>query len=169
MEIQKYIQQQMAGMRRTVDMTMKDMTSELLNWAAPGTANAISATFIHFMSVEDSFFQEIIQGKASVWNSGAWSQKTGIPKHPSIGEDWSGFKHRQVAIQPLLDYQMAVWAATDTYLAAVTAKELDRKVNFDGNECTVTDMIILSVSQSLFHCGEIATLKGIQGVRGYPI
>jgi hypothetical protein len=55
MEILDYMRRQMASMRRTVDMTMKDVTVEQFNWAPPGTMNTISATFIHFTSVEDNF------------------------------------------------------------------------------------------------------------------
>jgi DinB superfamily len=169
MDIFEYIKRQMAGVRRMVDMTMKDMTPELFNWATPGTANTISATFIHFMSVEDNFIQAVIQGKPRVWDSGGWSEKTGVQKTPSIGENWDEFKHRQVAIQPLLDYKTAVWAATDAYLATLTEEELDRKVKFAGGERTVADMLLMSMSQSLSHNGEIAALKGVQGAKGLSV
>ena len=168
MNVIEYIQREMASVRRSVDRTMKDVTDELFNWAPPGSANTISATFTHLMSVEDNFIQKILQGKPSVWESGSWTEKTGVQKPPSIGEDWSGFKHRQIAIQPLLDYEAAVWAATDAYLTKLTEEELDRKVKFAGGERTVADMLLLSSSQSHSHMGEIAVLKGIQGVKGMP-
>ena len=120
MDIFEYIQRQMVGMRRMVDMTMKDMTAELFNWPSPGTANTISATFIHLMSVEDHFVQGIIQGKPRLWDSGGLSGQTGVQKTPGIGENWDEFKHRQIALQPLLEYKTAVWAATDAYLATLT-------------------------------------------------
>jgi hypothetical protein len=169
MNVIEYIQFEVAGTRRAIERTMKDMTPELFNWAPPGTANTISATFTHLMNVEDNFIQMNIQGKPSVWESGGWSKKTGIQKPPSIGEDWSGFKQQQITIQPLLDYKAAVWAATDTYLATLTIEELDRKVKFAGGERTVAEMLILSSSQSHGHTGEIAALKGIQGAKGLPI
>jgi hypothetical protein len=169
MDILEYIQRQMAGLRRSVNNVMKDMTPELFNAATPGTANAISATFVHFMHAEDNIIHKVNQGKPSVWESGPWSEKTGIQKPPGIGEDWSSYKHRQIAIQPLLDYQAAVWAATDGYLAALTPDELDRKVKFAGGERTVGDMLLLCVSQALSHAGEIAALKGVQGAKGLPI
>jgi len=169
MDILEYIQRQMAGMRRSVNNVMKDMTPELFNGATPGTANAISATFVHFMNAEDNFIHKVIQGKPSVWESGPWSEKAGILKPPSSGEDWSSYKHRQIAIQPLLDYQAAVWADTDAYLATLTPEELGHKVKFAGGERTVADMLLLSVSQSLSHSGEIAALKGVQGAKGLPI
>lgn len=169
MDIIEYIRRGQAGMRRMVDMTMQDMTPELFNWAAPGTANTISATFLHFINVEDNFIHRLIQGKPSVWESQNWSEKTGIEKPPSIGEDWSSFKHRQVALQPLLDYKNAVWAATDAFLATLTHEDLDCKVKFAGGERTVAEMLMLAISQAHGHAGEIAALKGVQGAKGLAI
>jgi hypothetical protein len=156
-------------LRRSVDHVMKDMTPDLFNGATPGTANAISVTFVHFLHAEDNFIHKVIQSEPGVWESGAWSEKTGIQKPPSIGEDWSSYKYRQIAIQPLLDYQAAVWAATDEHLATLKPEELDRRVKFAGGERTVADMLLLSVSQALSHAGEIAALKGVQGAKGLPI
>lgn len=169
MNVIEYICREMAGVRHMVEITMKGITPELFNWPSSGTANTISATFVHFMNVEDNFIQKIIQGKPSVWETGLWSEKTGIANPPHIGEDWSAYKHKQVEIQPLLDYQAAVWAATDAYLETLTAEELDRKVKFANGERSVADMLLLSASQSLSHTGEIAALKGVQGAKGLPI
>ncbi len=169
MGIIECIRCEQAGMRRMVEMTMQDMTPELFNWAPPGTANTISATFLHFINVEDNFIHKLIQGKPSIWESDNWSQRTGIEKPPSIGEDWTPYKHRQVAIQPLQEYKTAVWAATDAYLATLTMAELDRKVKFARGERTVAEMLLLAASQAHGHTGEIAALKGVQGAKGLPI
>ncbi len=169
MNVIEYIKREMADVRRMIEGTMQDMTNELFNYPSPGTANTISATFIHLMNAEDNFIQKIIQGKTSVWEAGNWNEKTQVAKPPGIGEDWSEFKHRKIAVQPLLDYKDAVWAATDTYLAALTPDELDREVNFAGGIRTVADMLVLLASHSLSHNGEIAALKGIQGAKGLPV
>lgn len=169
MNLFSYIQYSFAGFRRTIDSTMKDMTPELFNWAPPGTANTISATFVHLVNTEDYFIQVIIQEISPEWLSSDWSTKTSIPKPPGIGEDWSEFKHRQIALQPLLDYKTAVWAATDSFLAKLSEEELARTVKFAGGERTVAEMLILCVSQAHGHMGEIAALKGIQGVKGLAI
>ena len=169
MTISEYIKLSFAGLRRTIDSTMKEMTPELFNWPPPGTANTISATFVHFMHTEDHFIQVIIQGVPTVWENSGWSARTGIPKPPGIGEDWSDFKHRQTALPPLMDYKTAVWAATDAFLAKLTGEEMERKVKFANGERTVAEMLILCVSQAHGHMGEIAALKGIQGVKGLAI
>jgi uncharacterized damage-inducible protein DinB len=74
-------------------------------------------------------------------------------------------------LQPanLLEYQKAVWAATDTYLAGLTAEDLDRKVILGKREMTAAELLIMAIHQSLSHTGEIAALKGVQGAKGLPI
>jgi hypothetical protein len=168
MHVNEYIQQEMARVRIMIDRTMEGMTNELFNWAPPGTANTISATFIHLINVEDTIIQKILQDMPSIWERDVWSEKTGIQKLPNIGEDWSDFKHRQISIDPLMEYKTSVWAATDVYLDNLKPEELDRMVTFSRGERSTADLIILSASQSLNHAGEIAVLKGIQGVKGFP-
>jgi len=169
MEILDYMHRQMASIRSTVDMTMKDVTVEQFNWAPPGTMNTISATFIHLTSVEDHFIQGILQGKPRVWDIGGWSEKTGVKKTPGIGENWDKFKHLHLQPATFLEYQKAVWAATDAYLAGLTTEDLDRKVMLGKREMTAAELLIMAIHQSLSHTGEIAALKGIQGAKGLPI
>ena len=169
MDVIEYIRRQMAGMRRSINGNMQNMSGELFNYPSPGTANTISATYVHLIYSEDHFVQEILQDKTTVWDSGQWSEKVGIPKPPDIGEDWSAFKRQQLPVQPQLDYAAAVWAATDAYLDTLSAEDLDRYVQFAGGERTVADMLLLATSQALGHNGEIAALKGVQGAKGLPI
>ena len=169
MEILEYIRRQITSMRSTVDMTMKDITVEQFNWAPPGTMNTISATFIHLTSVEDHFIQGILQRKPRVWDAQGWSEKTGVKKTPSIGESWDEFKLLHLQPANLLEYQKAVWAATDAYMSNLTAEDLDRKVMLGKREMTAAELLIMAIHQSLSHTGEIAALKGIQGAKGLPI
>jgi uncharacterized damage-inducible protein DinB len=169
MEILDYMHRQMASMHSTVDATMKDVTVEQFNWAPPGTMNTISATFIHLTSVEDNFVQGILQGKPRIWDSGGWSEKTGVKKTPSIGENWDEFKHLHLTPAAFLEYQKAVWAATEAYMAGLTAKDLDRKVKLGTRELTVAELLMMAANQSLSHTGEIAALKGVQGAKGLPM
>ena len=169
MEILEYMRRQIASMRSTVEMTMRDITIEQFNWAPPGTMNTISATFIHLTSVEDDFVHGILQRKPRVLDAGDWSEKTGIKKTPGIGENWDEFKHLHLQPANLLEYQKVVWAATDDYLSNFTAEDLDRKVMLGKREMTAAELLIMAIHQSLSHAGEIAALKGIQGAKGLPI
>ena len=119
MNVNEYIQRELDRSRDMVNRTMKDMTLELFNWAPPGTANTISATFIHFVNVEDLLIQEKLQDKPSIWKRSGWSEKTRIQKPPGIGEDWSEYKRKQIDIQPLLDYKDEVLKEFDLVVAAI--------------------------------------------------
>ena len=169
MEIIDYMRRQMTSMRSTVETTLRDVTIEQFNWSPPGTMNTISATFIHLTSVEDHFVQGILQGKPRVWDDQGWSEKTGVKKTPSIGENWDEFKHLHLQPANFLEYQKAVWAATDAYMTELTAEDLDRKVKLGQREMTVAELLMMAANQALSHTGEIAALKGIQGAKGLPI
>jgi uncharacterized damage-inducible protein DinB len=169
MEILDYMRRQMTSMRSTVETTLRDVTIDQFNWAPPGTMNTISATFIHLTSVEDHFVQGILQGKPRIWDAQGWSEKTGVKKTPSIGENWDEFKHLHLLPANLFEYQKAVWAATDGYMSNLTAEDLDRKVMLGKREMTAAELLMMAANQALSHTGEIAALKGIQGAKGLPI
>ena len=132
METLEFIQHMFAASHRQMDAAMKDMTAEQFNWVPTGTANPISATYIHSLNSEDFFVQAVLQGKARLWEENCCSEKTGIMKTPGYGGGWEEFKHMHVEVAPFLEYQQAVWAATDTYLAGLTLAEMDRMVKFSG-------------------------------------
>jgi len=169
MNVIEYIKYQMADVCRSTDRVMNDLTDEMFNWVPPGTANTISATFVHYMYVEDHFVQMVLQSKPSVWESGKWADKTKISKVPDVGEDWSEFKHKKVNIKPLQEYKLAVVAATNAYLSKINEDDLDRKLDYAGKERTVAWMLIHSAAHSNVHIGEIAAVKGIQGAKGWFI
>jgi hypothetical protein len=168
MDTVAFIRQLIDSVRRQTDDSMKDMTVEQFNWTPPGTASPISAIFIHLLNGDDYFFQTIIQGKPKLWEEGGWDEKTGVQDTPDFGGNWEAFKHMTLALEPVLAYQRVVFAATDSYLDTLTPDELERKVKFAGGEHSVAAMIIHTTCHSLCHAGEIAALKGIQGVKGLP-
>jgi hypothetical protein len=160
--------QLIAAVRHQTDASMKDTTVEQFNWTPPGTASPISAIFIHLLNSEDFFIQTIIQGKPKLWEEGGWGEKTCVKNTPDYGGNWDEFKHITLALEPILAYQRAAYAATDSYLDKLTPDELERKVKFAGGEHTVASMVIHTACHTLSHAGEIAVLKGIQGVKGLP-
>jgi uncharacterized damage-inducible protein DinB len=168
MDTLEFFRRLFAAAHRQLDASMKDTTAEQFNWVPCETANPISATFIHCLNSEDFFVQVILQGKRLLWEEGGYMEKTGVKKTPGYGGGWEEFRHMQVEIGPLLDYQKTVWAGTDVYLQTLTPEDLERKVKFAGGERSVADMLILSAGHTFSHAGEISALKGVQGVKGLP-
>jgi hypothetical protein len=159
----EFIRQLIAAVRRQTDESMKELTVEQFNWTPPGTANPISAIFVHFLNSEDNFVQTLMQGKPKLWEEGGWSEKTGVKVPPGYNGGWDEVKNMTLALEPMLAYQQAVRAATDAYLEKLTPAELDRVVKSARGERSVATMFIHLVDHALIHSGEIGALKGIQG------
>ena len=167
MDAREYIRRQFVALRRLQDGVMQGTTDEQFNWTPPGTANPIRVAFVHLVSGEDAFIGAI-GGRERLWDSGGWAAKVGISAPPGRGQGWEELKAATIPVAPVLEYAAAARAATEAYLATLTPEELDRPVTIFGGERTVADILALLVVHTTGHLGEIAAIKGSQGVQGLP-
>jgi len=168
MDAKTYIQQQMANVRRHIDAVVKDTTDEQFNWLPPGTINPISVILVHVVAGEDYFIQTVLQGKSRYWETQEWGRKIGIQTPPQPGRSWDEFRTTKILLAPVLAYEQAIRVATDTYLADLTAEELERQVTLGGNVLPVAEVLMTLVVHIASHAGEIAAVKGMQGIKGLP-
>jgi hypothetical protein len=162
MDTIEFIRQLAASVRRHTDEAMKDITVEKFNWTPPGSANPISAIFVHLLNSEDSFVQTQLQGKPKLWEGGGWAEKTGVKVPPGYTGGWEEVKEMTLDLEPLLAYQQAVRSATEAYLGGLTPTELERMVQSPRGERSVATTIIITLNHTLIHSGEIGALRGIQ-------
>lgn len=162
MDTIEFIRQLVQAARRQTDESMKDMTVEQFNWTPPGTANPISAIFVHFLNSEDAFVQTLMQGKPKLWDEGGWAERTGVKVPPGYSGGWEEVKNMTLVLEPVLAYQQVVRAATDSYLDELTPDGLDRVVKSARGDRSVATMFIHLVDHALIHSGEIGALRGIQ-------
>ena len=167
MEIREYVQRQIAAARRLVDAATKDLTDEQFNWSPPGTVNPIRAIFAHMATSEDFYIQTVLQGKPRLWESGGWGEKIGLSAPVGHGR-WEEAIATRLDLGPVREYEAAVRSATEAYVATITPEELDRQVSFMGGQRPLADVLAMIVVHMLSHAGEIAALKGVQGVKGLP-
>lgn len=163
MELKDFVKLQIAGSRRLFDAAINETAPEMMNAKVGEHSNTISAVLAHVVGGEDYFINMAIQGKPRRWESEGWGARLGITSQ--LGRDWA------IQISDLAafrEYITAVRASTDAYLETVTPEELDRKVMVFGNERPVANVLALIATHSGGHAGEIATLKGVQGVKGLP-
>src|SRR5689334_9852198 len=150
---------------------MADVTAEQADWAPPGTATPLGASYAHAITSEDLIINGMLRGGTPLFK-GQWAGKTGqsVP-HPD--SDWSQYagwvREVRLDLPAARAYAQAVYAATDAYLAGLTSEDLDREVNLFGMSQSVGVALGNFV---IGHChdimGEISCLKGLQGGRGYP-
>jgi hypothetical protein len=95
---------------------------------------------------------------------GSWEDKTGIPvaKHRQ-DEEWARLA---INFQATRDYAKEVYEATDRFLARAPDEILFREVDGPGRKVMLFPEIMLTHTAQ--HWGEIAALKGVQGMKGLP-
>lgn len=169
MDVTDYVRRQMAGVRRIYDAAIGGTTDDQFNWNPPGEANAIRVTLVHLLATEDALIQGAILGMPRLWDSERWGERVGLTATPGgPGGNWDEIKGASLALAPVLAYGEAVHAATDRYLFSLTAAELDREASLRGGSTPVAGALLMLASHTLLHAGDIAAVKGIQGVKGLP-
>ncbi|HEX5416365.1 MAG TPA: DinB family protein [Chloroflexota bacterium] len=151
--------------------TMERVTDEVAQKQPGGVATAIGAQYGHIAVSEDYMINGLLRGEAPVMATTRAGQ-TGLSALPPGGENWGDWAREvQAEVTTLRSYAQDVYAATDSYLASLADSELARPIDlsFIGlgmqNVGFVLTMMLANVNN---HCGEIACLKGLQGLKGYP-
>ena len=163
MELTDYIKLQVSGSRRYLDSAIADTAPAMVNAKVGEHCNTIAAVYAHVIGGEDYFVNAALQGKPRLWESEGWAQKLGITSAP--GRDWS----MQIPdLEAFQAYAKAVHASTDAFLQTLTPEALDRKVQVFSNERPTANVLMVIVNHAAAHGGEIAALKGFQGVKGLP-
>lgn len=159
--------------------TIQGVTSEQAHWTPPGLANPLGATYAHIAVSEDGIISGMLKGSAPLFAT-SWEGKVGVSELPPLPgpggaglPSWSKWA-RQVRIDlpALQQYAQTVYTASDEYLASLTDDDLNRPLNLSAlglGQHTIASLLSTALSNVQWHCGEIACLKGLQGVRGYPV
>ena len=67
------------------------------------------------------------------------------------------------------EYAKAVGTATDEFLASATDEQLEKEIDGPvGKQPYITFLANIGVTHVAGHWGEIAALKGVQGLKGLP-
>ena len=162
-----YVRHQVAATRRLLDAVIDGLEDEHLSWQPPGTANQVGVTWLHLLTAEDGFVQSILLGGDRLWDSGGWESRL-ASRVPARGESWDDVVHSALTVTGLQEYGAAVRAATDRYLDGLTAADLDGEVPFSGAPTPRGVVLSRFLAHTTGHVGEIAALKGVQGIKGLP-
>lgn len=152
------------------DGTVADVTEEQLSYKPQGKAHSIGELVVHVHQAEDWAIQQLGRGQPSLWESGGWEDRLGLPTMARLQDDFEGDLSGCLAkIRP---YAEAVRSATDEYFDSLTDEDLDREVDLSalGMEPMPLGQVLtgIALGNTFAHTGEISTVKGLQGAQGYP-
>lgn len=165
------LSQQACGTHQWLAGTLGDITSEQAQWAPEG-GMSVGAHYAHILSTEDTLINAVIKGGAPMAATD-WAGKTGLSEPIPRGSfgDWS--RTVTIDLPALRAYGQAVVENTEAYIASLTPKDLDREIDLTAAGLGKVSLGFfisgIVLGNANWHCGEISLLKGMQGLKGYPI
>jgi hypothetical protein len=153
--------------RQYLDAAVQETDAVTLARRLPGaTIGSIGEIYGHTLGNEDWAFNQLIQGNDLLLKSGGWAARLGLDLS-NTEQDWDAVAQNHLA--ELHEYGKAVFAATDAFLNSISDADLDRPIDFFGRKesmgWVIADTVLVHVA---FHSGEIASLKGVMGLKGLP-
>ena len=153
--------------RQYLDGAIQETDAKTMGTKLPGaTVGPIGEIYGHTLAGEDWAFNMLIQGKDLILKSGGWASKLGLDPE-SMNHDWNAVAQNRLS--DLQAYGKAVSEATDAFLNGLSDADLDKEIDFFGRKekmgWVIADTVLVHVA---FHSGEIASLKGVMGLKGLP-
>jgi hypothetical protein len=163
---------QYASAHEWLEGTMGDVTNEVANYVPPGRTATAGAHYIHHVHGEDALINWLLRGTAPLART-TFDGRTGASELPPAEGDWFDWGRKvRVDVASARAYARAVYESTDGYLA--TLSDPDLETNPDLSPIGLPEMTLGSFLGGMLlinagaHCGEISTIKGLQGLQGYP-
>jgi len=169
--VQSAVRQQLGMWHGVMDGAVAECTPEQVNRNIDGaTITSIASVYAHTVFAEDFIVHMMLQGKPPIYEAQGWSKKLNVAPSgapPSINPEWA--KAIKMDVPSFQQYAKEVYAASDAYVASLPDAELERKVQTPAGEQTVGwALAVILGTHGPQHAGEIAALKGVQGLKGLP-
>ncbi len=165
MDLRDYLIGSVEDVHRMLGIASQELTDDVAHWQPPGTVNTIAQLLAHVVTGEDQGSHRI-RGEDLLFDSGNWASKTGIPADRNIwGKGW------RLNIEGFNEYRVLVAEQALAFAKTITPADLDGEFlpRPDGDPRPKTFAVrTLMMHHALGHCGEISTIKGLQGLKGLP-
>jgi hypothetical protein len=166
---------QLKAAHSVLEQTMEGVTDKVAHFMPPGTANPIAGTYAHVVFTEDLFVHNFLTKTQPLLET-TFKDKTGASEIQPIDLQGAAYskwlKEVKLDLKQFRKYAKAVNARSEEYISSLTNAELEKEVDlsaFGMGTRKICDFIALLISGHVYPImGEIAVLKGIQGLKGYP-
>ena len=158
---------QLKSAHQFLDMTIGDVSEDAAKRVDDGwNIKPIGAIYAHIAASEDVILNGMIRGGAPLLARDGWGEKLGITDPmPSLDKLYN-FSAPMATVR---EYAAAVFKETDEYLGTVKSDDLLDEVDTPAGKMTkLAFMANIMATHCPGHWGEIAALKGVQGLKGLP-
>ena len=144
-------------------MAADGMDDAQYNLDGPGTCNAAAKSHVHALTSYDFFVINKAKGADMMWP--AFAAKHGLPPNPM--EIWG--HNANISGAAMKEYAEQIQKATLDYIATLKDDDLDRQVDtqFFGTQ-SLAFLLQLASMHATGHAGDVAAVKGSQGLKGLP-
>jgi len=163
------IRKELSNAHRWIEAIMAEVTAEAAHYDPGGTAHPIGSRYAHALVSEDMLVNVQLRQAAPI-HAGF---ETGLQDPLSafrVTEEWA--KTARVDLVALRAYAQEVYAATDDYLAGLQPEDLDNEIDlsaFGYGTWTLGNFLMTFLFSHVHNImGEIAAVKGMQGLKGMP-
>jgi hypothetical protein len=164
------IRQQLAFVHDALERTMASCSPEALAKNLPdATISNIGSIYAHTVFSEDGIVQGMLQGTAPLFHQQGWGARLSVqmPASPGMNLEWG--RAVKLELPAFQEYAQAVYQATESFVQSLSAADLTRPVRAPFGETDVAFLVnVVLVTHVPTHTGEIAALKGAQGLPGLP-
>jgi hypothetical protein len=149
--------------------TMDGVTDEVANFNPPGAPMPIAGLAAHIVTAVDFFVLHFAKGGAPLLLS-SHADSSGVSEPPPQGA-WEEWGNRvQVDLPVFHEYAKAVFGAVDEYLATLSDGDLGNEIDMGPFGTQTLEWVFnIMILNTYSHTGEIACIKGMQGLKGYPM
>ena len=168
MEAKELLRAQFQTMHQFMDMTIADCSPEVLEKKDDAwTINKVGSLYAHTVLSEDMMLGGMVDGRELVLKGDGWEEKLGVSSVSARQDE--ELAAMTIDLDAFREYAKAVAAATDDFLANATDEELNKEIDSPvGKQPFITFFANIGLTHVAGHWGEIAALKGVQGLKGLP-
>lgn len=133
------------------------------NWKPGGTANPAGKTHVHALTSVDFFINVAARDQERLWTG--FALKNGLPDNPR--EIW--IFDGAIPYATMQEFATQLQKSVIEYVASLTDSDLDREVEAAPyGRKAVGFLVQFSATHAIAHGGDMAAVKGIQGLKGLP-
>lgn len=154
-----------------LEATLDGVDDALANQVPEKTVGTIGAQYVHILTSEDAIINGLLKGGAPLFAS-TFAGRIGAPQAPQLFTWGEWGRTTQVNLAEARAYAQAVYASVYAYLAGQTAATLGEIVDLTQaglGQMPRAVVLEIALRQPYVHAGEISALKGLNGLKGYPI
>ncbi|HEY8172385.1 MAG TPA: DinB family protein [Dehalococcoidia bacterium] len=159
----EYAKKQLAQAFSLVNQCTDGMTDEQFNFKPGGTANPPAKTLVHLAASMEFFVVHMIKGEQMSWP--ALAEQHGLPANSMQIWGYDG----PIPQAPVKEFVQKTQQVVLDYVATLNDADLDREIEtqFFGKQ-TIAFLLQLGAMHAVGHAGDIAAVKGMQGLKGLP-